>query len=61
MARLGIWRKFVGAQGGTTRNLLEENGLPCETVKDSPEEGDLYVIRSSPKQQPYKMDVEVNG
>ena len=32
-----------------------------ETVKDSPEEGDLYVIRSSPKLQPYKTDVEVNG
>ena len=63
MARLGIWQKFAGAQRGTTGNFLDKKTVHHveETVKYSPEDGDLYVVRSSPKLQPYKTDVEVNG
>ena len=32
-----------------------------KTVKYSPEDRDLCMIHSSPKLQPYKTDVEVNG
>ena len=61
--KIGHLAKICQSSNGDNRKTPRKKTVHHikETVKDSPEDGDLYVIRCSPKLQPYKMDVEVNG